>query len=299
MAELLRPSLDFVFKGIFGTEENKDEVLLNFINEAVRETESKPFTSLTLVNTHIDKDMIDDKRSILDVRAKNEDGKQVNVEIQVKSKKNMAKRTLYYWSKLYEEQLGESKPYTDLKKTITMNIMVSRLLPNERLHNVFHLREDHTGEVLVDDIEIHFFELSKLTKAHRMDDPLVRWLTFIKGVSQEMWEELAMGTPGLKKAMTTLEFLSQDKKMRALARAREKALRDEISELDSARKEGIAEGEQKGRAEGKEIGKLEVAKNLLSKDMSVSEVSEVTGLLESEIAKLKEQKNETTNKESD
>jgi predicted transposase/invertase (TIGR01784 family) len=91
-----------------------------------------------------------------------------------------------------------------------------------------------------------------------------------------------MGTPGLKKAMTTLEFLSQDKKMRALARAREKALRDEISELDSARKEGIVEGE--------EIGKLEVAKNLLNKGMSVLEIFEVTGLPESEIAKLKEQK---------
>jgi hypothetical protein len=47
VAKLLRPSLDFVFKGIFGTEENKDEVLLHFINEAVRETEPKLFVSLT------------------------------------------------------------------------------------------------------------------------------------------------------------------------------------------------------------------------------------------------------------
>jgi hypothetical protein len=115
----------------------------------------------------------------------------------------------------------------------------------------------------------------------------------------EMWEELAMSTPGLKKAMTTLEFLSQDKEMRALALAREKALRDEISKLSWARKEGRAEGEQKGRVEGKEIGKLEVAKNLLSKDMSVSEISEVTGLPESEIAKLKELKHETANKEAE
>jgi predicted transposase/invertase (TIGR01784 family) len=145
-----------------------------------------------------------------------------------------------------------------------------------------------------------YLELSKLgKKPHGMDDPLVRWLTFIKGVSTEMWEELAMSTPGLKKAMTTLEFLSQDKEMRALALAREKALRDEISKLSWARKEGRAEGEQKGRVEGKEIGKLEVAKNLLSKDMSVSEISEVTGLPESEIAKLKELKHETANKEAE
>jgi predicted transposase/invertase (TIGR01784 family) len=75
MKEPLKPYIDFVFKRIFGSEENKDEVLLNFLNEGIRETEPKPFTSLTLLNPHIDKDMVDDKQSILDIRAKNEDGK--------------------------------------------------------------------------------------------------------------------------------------------------------------------------------------------------------------------------------
>jgi predicted transposase/invertase (TIGR01784 family) len=149
-----------------------------------------------------------------------------------------------------------------------------------------------------------YLELSKLgKKSHKMDDPFVRWLTFIKGVSAEMWEELAMSTPGLKKAMTTLEFLSQDKEMRALALAREKALRDEISKLSWARKEGRTEGEKKGRAEGERRGraeeKIQIAKSLLSKGMSVSEVSEITGLPESEIAKLNEQKHEAANKEAE
>lgn len=42
--ELLKPYNDFVFKRIFGSEENKNEVLLHFLNEAVKETELKPFT---------------------------------------------------------------------------------------------------------------------------------------------------------------------------------------------------------------------------------------------------------------
>jgi predicted transposase/invertase (TIGR01784 family) len=280
MDKLLRPSLDFVFKGIFGTEENKNEVLLNFLNVAFRNTEPKPFTSLTLVNTHIDKDMIDDKRSVLDVRAKNEDGKQVNIEIQVSPEWNMPKRTLYYWCKMYEEQLHEGQSYDQLQKTITVNIMAESLvLPNNRFHNVFHLREDDTGELLLDDLEVHFLELSKLgEKSHRMDDPLVRWLTFIKGVDKEKWEELAMDTPGLKKAMDTLEFLSQNEEVRALALAREKALRDEISRLSWAEKKG-----QQDKA-------IQIAKNLLDKGISDLDIFEVTGLPESEILKLKEQK---------
>jgi predicted transposase/invertase (TIGR01784 family) len=171
MEDLLRPSLDFVFKRIFGSEENKDEVLLNFLNLTLRKTEPKPFTSLTLVNTHIDKDMIDDKRSVLDVRAKNEDGKQVNIEIQVKSEGDMPKRTLYYWCKMYEEQVREGQTYDQLQKTITINIMVeSRIIPNDRFHNVFHLREMETGELLLDDLEVHFVRVVlPATRAEMLD----------------------------------------------------------------------------------------------------------------------------------
>lgn len=63
MSYLLDPSVDFIFKRIFGSEENKDEVLLNFLNEALRETEPQPFVSLTIVNPQIDKNALTDKRS--------------------------------------------------------------------------------------------------------------------------------------------------------------------------------------------------------------------------------------------
>ena len=65
---LLPPYSDFVFKQIFGNEDTKDEVLLDFLNVVLRETELKPFISLTLLNTHLDKTALTDKESILDVR---------------------------------------------------------------------------------------------------------------------------------------------------------------------------------------------------------------------------------------
>jgi predicted transposase/invertase (TIGR01784 family) len=91
--------------------------------------------------------------------------------------------------------------------------------------------------------------------------------------------------------------------MRALALAREKALRDEISKLSWARKEGRTEGEKKGRAEGERRGraeeKIQIAKSLLSKGMGFLEISEITGLPELEIAKLNEQKHESADKEAE
>lgn len=43
--------------------------------ESTRETEPKPFVSLTLLNPQLDKNALTDKQAILDVRAKNEEGK--------------------------------------------------------------------------------------------------------------------------------------------------------------------------------------------------------------------------------
>ena len=82
-----------------------------------------------------------------------------------------------------------------------------------------------------------------------------------------------MNTPELKKAMTTLEFLSQDKEVRRLYEMRQKALLDERSALGKARREG----------------KAEVAIKLLVEGMSISKVAELTGLEEAEIEKLKNQ----------
>lgn len=57
MLETLDPKNDFVFKRIFGSEENKS-VLLAFLNEVRKETEQRPLTKIILVNTYIDKDSI-------------------------------------------------------------------------------------------------------------------------------------------------------------------------------------------------------------------------------------------------
>ncbi|EGK12292.1 Rpn family recombination-promoting nuclease/putative transposase [Kroppenstedtia eburnea] len=276
MRPLLDPKVDFVFKRIFGSEANKD-VLLAFLNETFKASRSELLKEITLVNPYIDKNAVHDKQSILDIRAVTEDGKQINIEIQLFNRHDIEKRTLYYWSKLYEEQLGEGHNYRDLKKTITINIINFRYLPGESYHHVFHLREDHSGIVLTDDLEIHFMELPKLEEEpFDMGGGLVKWLLFLKGLDKSKWEEIAVDQPELRKAMTTLEFLSQDREARYLYEMRRKALLDERSMMEGAREEGMAEG------------KAQVAKNLLQMGMEIASIAKATGLTEAEIRKLAE-----------
>lgn len=91
-----------------------------------------------------------------------------------------------------------------------------------------------------------------------------------------------MNEPMLKKAMDTLEFLSQDAATRMEYEARMKYLRDEASRMNGAKAEGIAEG----LATGEHKKAVEVAKNMLRIGLEVKIISQVSGLSEQEILKL-------------
>ncbi|WP_006523540.1 PD-(D/E)XK nuclease family transposase [Desulfoscipio gibsoniae] len=53
-------------------------------------------------------------------------------------------------------------------KTITINILGFDWFQDRgRYHHVFHVREDETGRLLSDDLEIHFLELEKIKSIKR------------------------------------------------------------------------------------------------------------------------------------
>jgi predicted transposase/invertase (TIGR01784 family) len=268
--ELLDPRVDFVFKRIFGSENNKD-VLLAFLNRIFMQAGETPLNEIILMNPYTDKDDPLDKQSIFDVYAKTAEGKLIDIEMQLFNKFDIEKRTLFYWSKRYASQLQKGEKYQELKKCVTINILNYSFLPNKEYHNVFHLREDRTGMMLTDDIEVHFLELLKLDDCIPLQGGLENWLLFLKGVDTTHWEVLKMNEPGLEKAMDTLQYLSQDSEARRLYEARQKYLHDEASMLEGAKQAGIKE----------------VARNMLALNIDVATIAKATGLTEQEINSLK------------
>lgn len=272
--DLLKPSIDFVFKRIFGVEENKD-VLLDFLN-AVFESANEPgVTEIEILNPYLDKTTVYDKMSVLDIKARTASGTLINIEIQLRDQQDMEKRSLYYWARMYGSQLVQGEIYRSLCRTVTINILGFNYIDNDRYHNTFHLREDNTGLILTDDIEIHMIELQKLREiAVGQERKLVRWTLFLLGSAREKLEELAMEEPAIKKALTTLEFLSQDREARELYEARQKAIHDWNSNIQGAREAG----ERKKASE--------VAQRLLRKGVPIEDVAELTELSVGEIEQL-------------
>lgn len=272
---LLDPKMDFIFKSIFGNEKEKS-VLLSFLNSAIKS--ESPLVDVELRNVEITKEAIEDKNSRLDVKAVADDGTIINVEIQLRNEYNMPKRTLYYWSKLYSEQLKEGENYLNLNRTICINILnFIQFKETQNYHSIFKIIEEKENIVLNKDLEIHFLELPKLVE-FRVDDPLSGWGMFLKEPSSDIVEEAEETVKEIKLAKKKLYVISSDEDEREKYRMREKARLDAASALATA--------ELKGKVEGERLAKLSIAKSLLG-IIPNELIAEKTGLSIEEIELLK------------
>jgi predicted transposase/invertase (TIGR01784 family) len=157
----ITPRVDIAFKKIFGVEENKD-LLISLINSIVSEEDQ--VNDITLLNPYNPKNFRNDKLSILDIKAKGIDGKRFNIEIQISDEADYNKRALYYWAKLYTEQLKEAEDYANLSKAIGIHILNFTSIPElEDYHNVFHIVEKDKRVHYFKDLELHTIELKKFT----------------------------------------------------------------------------------------------------------------------------------------
>lgn len=275
---ILSPKVDFVFKKIFGSEKHP-KVLISFLNAVIKPTDLIKFVEIK--NTDIEKEYIEDKYSRLDIKAVTNNGEYINIEIQVKNEYNMIKRSLYYWSKMYEGQLTKGQDYDSLSRTICINILDFKYLKNENFHNVYRLKEVNTNEELTDTMELHFIEIPKLRKlddTEDISDMLEAWITFIQNPTSEVIEKLEMSSDEIKEAKEELIRLSGNDKERERYEKRFESLLEQNSLLSNAERKGIEKGAKKE--------KIEIAKNLLD-ILDDETISKKTGLEIEEIKSLR------------
>ena len=288
---LLNPKVDFVFKKIFGSEDNKS-VLMSFLNATLKPKEE--IVSVELKNTDIEKEYVKDKFSRLDVKATTNKNETINIEIQLKDEHNMIQRTLYYWSKLYEEQIGEGDFYNKLNRTVCINILNFKYLKNDRFHNVYRLKEIETNEELTDIEEIHFIEIPKLKGVDLKEekDMLKVWIEFLRDPESEVIRSVEMNNEEIRRAKDKLYKLSQDEKERELYFIREKSIKDEASALYNAEQKGIEKGIEQGMKEGLEQGekkaKIDTIKKLNLMGLSIEQIAQGVSLTIDEVKQILE-----------
>ena len=245
--KIVKLKLDIIFKRIFGDANNTD-IIAAFVSDLL-EIPRSSIKEIYINNVELAPEYIDQKFSRLDLKL-NIDGRIVNIEMQVNKEVDFNERTLYYWSKLYSDELKAGEEYGELKQTICINIINFNLFDCEDYHSHFKVMEKDRHEVLSDKFAIHFFELRKIKNAakhKRMED----WLNLINAETEGDLMEIQSKTtiPEVQKTIVKLRELSADERIRQEAYYREKRLHDEATALNGARREGIAIGKDLGRAE--------------------------------------------------
>ena len=69
MKHRIDPKIDCVFKALLGSEENRN-LLIHFLNAILTSDLTVPITGAEILNPYNDKEFLDDKLSVVDVKAK-------------------------------------------------------------------------------------------------------------------------------------------------------------------------------------------------------------------------------------
>lgn len=157
----------------------------------------------------------------------------------------MGRRSLYYWSRLYNE-LKSGEEYTELKRTVTINILYFNLFEKKKYpsyHSCFGVYDLKTGNQLTTDCELHFLELPKWhLKTVKETNRLERWLSyFSKKTTATELEEIAMLEPAIQKAFKAETIFTQDEINRRKYELREKSQRDHVAQINYAIKQAVAQ----------------------------------------------------------
>lgn len=288
--------VDYAFKQLFGSEKNK-EITIVFLNAILQKTGRDTIKEVMFVNQEVGGEYIDDKQSRLDIVVRTQAGDLINVEMQLSNQNDMMKRTMFYWSRLFTDQLQKGKGYHTLLPTITINICDFTLFTeSEAYHSTYHLYEDTSLKRLakVDDVlEIHFIEMNKFIQAwhndtlNAFDDILVRWLLLLGMVDarkQKVYDDiyveleaLAMKDEHLVEAFNAWEELSQTPDTIIAYHSRLKAIIDEEAKLDYA------------EHKGKKKQAFDTAKVLLANKIADTIIIQSTGLTVDELSELKKE----------
>ena len=224
--QLLNPKIDYVFKRIFGRVGNEE--ITTALIQAITKTK---ISDLKLDNsTILERDIIDDKIGILDIKGKIDNNINCNIEMQVANRKNAEKRIMFYWSKEYSGSIKKGQDYNKLEKTICILIIDYELKKLEKIPKYitkWNIREEDYGKfILTDVLELYIIELPKFARysGNKKYTKLDEWIKFIENPEVIDMENT---NKEVKKAKEVLEEISQDEHERYLTELRQKYILDQ------------------------------------------------------------------------
>lgn len=230
----------------------------------------------------------------MDILAESEEGELAIVEIQNNRELTYFHRMLYGVSKVITDYIELGNDYVYHGKTLFKglhdenDILKLSVRQNGRFFGLASkdiLQRKETGDLFPEYYVLRVIDFDNVATT-----PLDEWMEFLK-TGKIARESTA---PGLSEAPECLRIDSLGASERSAYIRHMEALRYQRSVLDTSHDDGYVEGREEGRAEGLKEGRqegiaqrnIEIAKSMLSLNLPIVQIVQVTGLAEDKIKEL-------------
>ena len=287
--EVIPGTFDPIFKEIF---KSVKEFLADIIYEVTGIPKEEVLKG-TIINSEYPILNINEKRRTSDLIIELEDSV-INLEMNNHYYKKLNKRNDIYLFKIVS--------LSDKSVTIQININNFRskdgqVIKRYTLKDDEGKEEDEIGlikyDIYLENIKEKYYNNDKLTK-------LEKYMLMLKLRKREELLEVSKGDKSMSEVYKKLDDLSKDKYYALLYDEEEKKAYENkcILEdaIEDAKENGYSSGYDSGKSEGYSSGlndgeskkSIEIVKNMLKKNMSIEDISDVTGLTIDEINNLRE-----------
>ncbi|MBO6144700.1 MAG: PD-(D/E)XK nuclease family transposase [Bacteroidaceae bacterium] len=274
------PYTDFGFKKLFGTELNKD-LLISFLN-ALFNNDNEIKDVQYLNGEHLG-DGYGDRRAVFDVYCITDDGSRFIVEMQKAEQEYFKDRSVFYATSAIREQAPKGKWDYRLEGVYTVGILNFLFpegeYPSDSFVHEVKLKDTGDNHVFYDKLTFVYLEMPKFNKREsELETMFDKWMFALRNLSRLLERPQALQERIFKRLFEQAEIASFTAQERREYEESVKDYRDYYSTVKTAH--------NKGRAEGRAEGHVEVAMNLKKMGMSVDDIIKATGLTPEEITSL-------------
>lgn len=283
----LDPRADLTFKRIFG--EHK-ELTKSFLNALLPFQEGEEIEYLEFLPAELAPDSPMKKNTIVDVRCKDNSGRQFIVEMQMFWTPAFLQRVLFNASKAYVKQLDRSYDFRYLHPVYSLSLINDVFMPDlkEFYHHYDIVNIEHTNKV-IEGLHFVFVELPKFKPQSIQERRMaILWLRFLTEMNSETdtVPEDFLQNPYLKQAVKLLETSSYNETQLYTYEKFWDAVASERAMVNDALKEGKKQGIAEGKKQGAKENAIAIARNLCQLGLSVAGIAKATNLTIEEVEKI-------------
>lgn len=247
----LDPKNDLTFKKVFGEHPH---LLQSFLNALLPLASGQEIVALEYLPAGLVPEIPLMKHTIVDVRCRDNRGRQFIVEMQMLWTDSFKSRVLFNASKAYVKQLDRAKEYKGLKPVYALSLVNQNFEP--QLHEYYHhyaLYHSEYPQKKIDGMELVFVELPKFKAQSLTEKKLeVLWLRFLTEIEEEMDTppEDLLEVPEIREALEHIQVSAYTKAELETYDKYWDSIRSERTLLEEAEQLGLEKGEQIGIEKG-------------------------------------------------